>query len=201
MSKRYRNDDSDEEELLKKLKCGMNIRKERNHIYFYENIDETTILQLNIYLKDFILENKILSLDVVLEEILPVYLHINSNGGQLLDAFSTVDLITSSKEVKIVSIVEGTAASAATLISVSCHYRQITKNSMMLIHELSSGGWGKYSEIETEMKNMTDMMKNLREIYIKNTTLTDEELLKILKKDRYWNAKKCLRKGLVDEII
>jgi ATP-dependent protease ClpP protease subunit len=72
---------------------------------------------------------------------------------------------------------------------------------MMLIHELRGATWGKYSDAEIDMKNMSDMMKNLKNIYVKHTKLTLSELNKILKQDRYWDSKKCLAKGLVDEIV
>jgi len=192
--------DDDGESILKSLK-GSNIRKERNHIYFYTSVTEESILDLNILLRESILENKKLELELGLDYgSLPIFLHINSDGGLLLDAFSTVDLIKSSN-ANIISIVEGSAASAATLISVCCPKRQITANSMMLIHELRGATWGKYSDAEIDMKNMSDMMKNLKNIYVKHTKLTLSELNKILKQDRYWDSKKCLTKGLVDEIV
>jgi ATP-dependent protease ClpP protease subunit len=203
MKRKYRasdNDEDEEESILKSLK-GTNIRKVNNHIYFYNSVTESSILDLNILLRESILENKKLELELGLKaNSLPIYLHINSDGGLLLDAFSTVDLIKSSK-ANIVSVVEGSAASAATLISVCCPKRQITSNSMMLIHELRGSTWGKYSDAEVDMKNLNDMMKSLKNIYLKHSKITEDQLTKILKKDRYWDSKKCLRKGLVDEII
>ena len=49
-------------------------------------------------------------------------------------------------------IIEGEAASAATIISVVADRRVITKNSHMLIHQMSTGFWGKYNEFLDEMK-------------------------------------------------
>ena len=44
-------------------------------------------------------------------------------------------------------------------------------------------------------------MDHIKEFYVKRTKLTSEELDEQLKKDVTWNAKTCLEKGLVDEII
>ena len=188
----------EDEDIFKKLKGDMNIRSFKNHIYFYEDIDTTTILELNTLLSELILEHK--KLEIELNVKVPIYLHINSNGGSLLDAMSTVDLIKSS-EIPIISIVEGVAASAATLISVVCNERHITRNAMMLVHELSSGGWGRFSEKEIDLKNLSDMMKSLIKIYKKHTNFTELQLQRILKKDRYLNAHKCIKYGLVDKVI
>ena len=63
--------------------------------------------------------NKILLKQSIDYDIKPIniYLHINSFGGSLFAAFSTIDTIINS-QIPIISIVEGAAASAATLISI-----------------------------------------------------------------------------------
>ena len=53
-------------------------------------------------------------------------------------------------KIPVISIIEGGAASSATMISVVCSHRIIYKNSYMLIHQLSSGVVGKYQDIEDE---------------------------------------------------
>ena len=128
-----------------------------------------------------------------------IYLHINSFGGSVFSAFSVIDTIKNSK-IPVVSIIEGAAASAATLISVMCDYRIIYENSYMLIHQLSSGTWGKMSELEDEMENLKELMAAIRKIYKESTNIPDGEINEILKHDLWWNPQICLQKGLVDEI-
>ena len=91
----------------------------------------------------------------------PIYLHINSFGGSVFSAFSVIDTIKNLR-IPVVSIIEGAAASAATLISVACDYRIIYETSYMLIHQLSSGSWGKMSELEDEMENLKELMNAIR---------------------------------------
>jgi len=196
MKRKIVNDDEDQPE---KKDCP-NIRCVNNRIYFYEDINQSTCLDLILILGELISESRKNAIDQNLETPTPIYLHINSSGGTLLDAFAVIDTIKSSP-VKIISIIEGHAASAATLISVVCHERYIRTNALMLIHELRAGNWGKFSDMELEIQNLTDMMKTLTTIYKTHTKLTDKDLKQILHKDRYWNAEKCLQKGLVDKII
>jgi ATP-dependent protease ClpP protease subunit len=127
---------------------------DKNHIYFYCEVNNKTCLLLNKKIKEL---NTILLKQSIDHDIEPVniYLHINSGGGSLFAAFSTIDTIINS-QIPIVSIIEGSGASAATLISIVCHERFITENSYMLIHQLSSFNKGKYDEMKDEF------LKNIR---------------------------------------
>lgn len=130
----------------------------------------------------------------------PIKLHITTYGGTVYDVFSVIDTIKNMK-VDVHTICKGIVASAGTLLSLAGKKRYITENSYMLIHEVRSGMWGKYSDIKEEYENVTELMEHLKKYYIKNTKITEEEIVEQLRKDTMWNAQKCLEKGLVDEIL
>jgi len=71
----------------------------------------------------------------------------------------------------------------------------------MLVHQLSSGMWGKYKEMKDEMENVDNMMKTIREIYLEYTKIPKKKLDEILDHDLWFDAETCLKYGLVDEII
>ena len=169
-----------------------------NHIYYYSSVSKKSALELNMKLRE--VENKLLKkYNDHNNHQEYIYLHINSFGGSVFSAFSVIDTIKNMK-VPVVSIIEGAAASAATLISVMCDYRIIYKTSYMLIHQLSSGSWGKMNELEEEMENLKELMNSIKTIYKENTNIPRGEINEILKHDLWWNADICLAKGLVDEI-
>jgi len=130
----------------------------------------------------------------------PIKLFITSHGGLVYQVFSAIDTIQGLK-VPVHTYCQGIVASAGTLLSLAGKRRFITENSYMLIHEIRSGTWGKYTHICESMENSKQLMEHIKEYYIKRTKLTGEELDEQLKKDVTWNAKTCLEKGLVDEII
>ena len=174
-----------------------NITRENNHIYFYSEIDRNTIFKLNSFIREAeeycILNSYKLNIDI------PIYLHINSNGGTISDAYAAIDVITSSR-IPIYSIIEGATASAGTLLSVVCKKRYIRPNAYMLIHQLNSELWGKMSEIEDEYKNLKETMKKLIKLYVKNSNILKKDLKKMLKRDLWLNSSKCIEYGLVDEL-
>ena len=132
-----------------------------------------------------------------LDEI-PIYLHINSFGGSVFDALTAIDVIQSCK-VPIHTIIEGATASAGTLISVVGKKRYMRPNAYMLIHQLSSGCWGKMSEIEDDFQNNKVLMEKIMNIYKEHADIPKKQLSEILKHDLWWDLDQCKKCGLVDE--
>jgi ATP-dependent Clp protease protease subunit len=131
---------------------------------------------------------------------LDIFLHINSNGGSLHCGLAMYDIVKNS-EIPITGIIEGTAASAATLLFLGCAYKQMTKNSLFLIHQLSSGFWGTHDEFTTEKKNMDQEMKMLTDIYVFHGNKSEKKIRKFLKKDVWWTSSQCLKYEFIDEIL
>ena len=168
-----------------------------NNLYFYGDITEANILELNATLHEL---DKKLSVTNVFLDIRPIInLHINSYGGSLFARFATVDVLRNLNS-EVHSYVEGAAASAATIISVACSKRYIGKYSKMLIHQLSSGIYGKYNELEDDMENNKHLMATIKSIYKEYTTIPMKKLDEILKHDLWFDSETCLGYGLVDEI-
>ena len=129
-----------------------------------------------------------------------IYLHINSYGGGIFDGLSVMDQIKKTRS-PVITVVDGIAASAATFLSIVGSKRLIKKNSFMLIHELSSGMWGKYSEFVDEQTNLDKLMEIIKKIYLENTKISKNKIDEILKHDLYFDAKESLKLGLVDSIL
>jgi ATP-dependent protease ClpP protease subunit len=175
------------------------VRSEQNHVYFYTEVDRENVRVLGEVLREterYCLEQ---THRLKLKKKLPIYLHINSFGGCLFSGFTAVDYIRS-LSVPVYSVIEGSAASAATLMSVSCKRRYIAPNAHMLIHQLSSGCWGKYVEIEDEYTNLKQFMVKIKQIYKDRTTIPPRELKRLLKHDLWLNSAQAIEYGLVDRV-
>ena len=174
------------------------IEREGNHIYFYSEVNRSSILELIMLINEAEEESYITSFKLNIDKI-PIFIHMCSNGGSIFDAFSAIDTIKACR-VPVHTILEGSNASAATLISVVATKRFIRPNGYMLIHELSSGFWGKYKDFEDEIKNLKELMEKIKDIYIEHAEIPKKELSELLKHDLWLNSDKCLKYGLVDEI-
>ena len=174
-----------------------------NHIYFYDDVDVDTVLNLNKNIQEInmVIKKEFVKYDDFIDyKTIPIYIHINSFGGEMFAALSAVDAILKS-DCPVYTIVEGAAASAATFISMVGKKRYITKHSFMLIHQLSTGMWGKFEELKVEMENNEMFMTVIKNMYKEYTKLTDEQLEVILKKDLWFDSTKSIEYGLVDEVL
>lgn len=173
-----------------------------NRIYFYSEIDRSSILILNKNLRELSNQYLVTARTNEVEKATPIYLHINSYGGSIFAELAGMDeIIKVSEKVDIITIVDGCCASAGTFLSIVGKKRVINKHAFMLIHQLSSMMWGKYEEFKDEMKNLNKIMEMIRGLYKVYTKLPVKKLNEILKHDLWFSAEECLKFGLVDEII
>lgn len=170
-----------------------------SRIFFYSEVSRDSVLTLNKALRNLAIQQQNVG---AVHEIPapPIKLHINSNGGSLLDGFAAVDYIRACK-VPVYTVIDGAAASAATLMSVVGAKRYIHKHGFMLIHQLSGGLWGKYEDMIDDFKNSELFMNTLSQIYKEKTKIPDKTLKEMLKRDLWFDAKTCLKYGMVDEIL
>ena len=175
-----------------------NIHRELNHIYFYTDISTDSIYELTALLREAEEENIITSFKLKIDPI-PIYLHMSSYGGEVDAGFLCVSYIKNCK-VPVYAVAEGANASASTLIILACEKRYIMKESTMLIHQLSSGFWGKMNQIEDEYQNLSDLMKKIKDFYKENTKLKTKQLNELLKHDLWLDEERCIEYGLADEI-
>ena len=170
-----------------------------NKIYYYAGVNRDSASELNKKLGE--LESKSLTLGNNLDIDPPVLkVLINSGGDSITAGISSMDTILRCK-VPVHTYVDGFCASAATFLSVVGNYRFMSRNSYMLIHQLSSTLWGKYSEIEDEKKNLDLMMETIKSAYKEYTKVPMKKLDEILKHDLMWDAETCKSLGLIDEIV
>ena len=170
-----------------------------NKIYYYAGVNRESVVELNKKIGELESKNLIMSntLDI---DTPPIKVLINSGGGSITAGISSMDTILRCK-VPVETYVDGFCASAGTFLSVVGDTRYMSRNSYMLIHQLSTSFWGKYSEFEDEKQNLDLMMNTIKNVYKKYTTVPMKKIDEILKHDLMWDAKQCLEYGLIDEII
>ena len=177
------------------------IESEENRIFFYCPIGDQEALELNRLLRRLDVEMQYLSGRLDCQEI-PIHLHIHSPGGSVFSGLSIVDTMLSSK-TPIYTYIDGSAASAATLIACCGKkgHRHIGSNSFMLIHQPHIEWIGKLDDFRDEIKNQKELYDTIIQIYAKQTNLKKKELEDLLRHELWLNAKSCIEKGLADKLI
>jgi ATP-dependent protease ClpP protease subunit len=131
----------------------------------------------------------------------PIILNICSGGGSLIQGFRAMDQIINSK-YDVHTVVDGCAASAATMMAIVGKKRYMTKNSYMLIHQLSGSAEGNFEQLSDSFENDKTFMERIVNIYLEKCDgkMKKKEIKDALKHDLFWSAEECIKRGLVDEI-
>jgi|CXWL01.1.fsa_nt_gi ATP-dependent protease ClpP protease subunit len=180
---------------------GMAAPPSGNHVYFNSFVDSDKCQALMQQLRECDRNLRRIAFDYDLADApaIPIYLHIQSYGGDLLVGLGMIDQLKAIKS-PIHSIIEGYCCSAATLISMACTRRFITPNSYMLIHQFTSFVWGTYEQFKDDMVLQNMLIEQLVEFYSKRSDTSKKDVRKMLKHDTWLNAAQAFDRGFVDMI-
>lgn len=137
--------------------------------------------------------------DTPVDKRIPIQIYIDSPGGLVTTSLEIIDAIHNSK-TPVYTIVTGTAYSGAFFITIAGHKRMAFKNSTFLFHEGSGGALGDAHKVLQQSAFYKDLLKQLRKHVIKSTKITNEMYTQHEKDDWYFDAKKALKFGVIDEI-
>lgn len=198
--KRKNDDDEDGDDKMVK----MNLARSGNHIYFYDEINTISQMwlqtQMTAAYEEYVISNaKELAHSHSITE--NIYLHINSPGGSVVSALAIYDFIKNFPMI-CVGVVEGMAASGASIMLCACAMRQMTKTSTVLCHELRHVGFGYIHEtwrnIQDQYENDKFFMGRMKDIYLAETKIPAATIDEALSHDLFWGIDKCTEYELCD---
>jgi ATP-dependent Clp endopeptidase proteolytic subunit ClpP len=132
-----------------------------------------------------------------------VNLKINSPGGSIFEGIAIMSQMIS-QEVFITGVVEGIAASMASVMLQGCHRRKMVKGTRLMVHQGAGGVFGSANQIRDYAELLDSLNKTIADIYARKTK---KEVKWILEhwmaegKDTWFTAEQALKEGLIDEII
>jgi ATP-dependent protease ClpP protease subunit len=165
-----------------------------NSVYFYSTVTRKSVLKLITILEKI---QQSIQRKNITENYIDVYIH--SEGGELFAGISAMNYIQN-MNIHVNTIADGFVGSAATLIFLGGHYTYMQRYSTMLVHQMTTGFYGKYEEFMEEAKNSKKIMETVKSIYTDKTNIPCEILKEYLKKDIYIDAHTCKKYNIVHEV-
>jgi ATP-dependent protease ClpP protease subunit len=125
---------------------------------------------------------------------------INSNGGDVFQGIAIGNLLKANS-AKINIIINGVAASAASIIAMAGDTIQIYPNAQLMIHRASTWAEGNVDVFRQTADQLESIDKSVKASYQSRFNGTDDELENLLVAEKFMDAETALKYGLVDEII
>lgn len=127
----------------------------------------------------------------------------NSDGGSVFAGYALFDFILElrNRGHKVTTKALGMAASMAAVLLQAGDERVMTRNSYVMLHEVSSGSSGSSTDIEDTLKLVRRLEKRGNEIFCDRSTLTMPKIKSLTnRKDAWLDADEAMSLGLVDRI-
>lgn len=135
---------------------------------------------------------------------LPIYLFIDSPGGEINSGFSVYDTARFIS-APVTTIVAGLAASMGSIIALCApkERRYAMPNAKLLIHQPLISGYlqGPASDLEIHAEDIVKTREKINKLYAKETGKSLEEIQRLTDRDHWLNPEEALSLGLISKII
>ncbi|MCB5082301.1 Clp protease ClpP [Streptococcus mutans] len=128
-----------------------------------------------------------------------IHVHIHSPGGDAFDGIAICNMLKA-HPAKIIVHVDGYACSAASVIAMSGDEVIMPSNTMMMIHQASTFGWGNADELSKLAEDLRKIDTSLRATYLNRFVGTEEELKVLLNVETWLTAPEAVAMGFADKV-
>ena len=170
---------------------------EQRKIILNAIIDDDTMESVVLHILRWNMEDK----DISVEKRKPIWLYINSPGGDVVYGLNVIDAIKAS-ETPIYTVCFSECASMAFHIFIAGHKRYCFKNSILLIHDGEVSISNSSSKAKDTMKFIDSLDERIKQHLLENTKITAEFYESIYDTEYYLFANdKGKELGCTDYII
>jgi ATP-dependent Clp endopeptidase proteolytic subunit ClpP len=138
------------------------------------------------------------------QKVIPII--IDSYGGQVYSLMSMIETIRSANDVKVATIATGKAMSCGAVLFTCGHeeLRFMAPFATLMIHDVSSGAFGKVEEIKADAKEVERLNQFVYRLMAKNVGKEEEYFLKLVQEkghaDWYIDADEARKHNLCNHI-
>ena len=134
----------------------------------------------------------------------PINLYINSEGGQVCDAYALIDVMRSSRK-PVATIGMGVICSAAFMILAAGAkgHRKLGKNTSVMMHQLNHDWGGNYADLKSLGAEIDYHHKRMIKILEESTGLDKQGVQDnfLRPTDRWFTSQEVVKLGVVDKIF
>jgi len=137
------------------------------------------------------------------EKFKDITIRINSVGGDVFEGLPMYNNLRQCKS-KTTAIIDGLAASMATVVMCGCAKVKAVSNALIMVHGPTGGDFTSIENLEVIVETMKKMRADIAKVYALKTGKTEEWIMEnwlVDGKDHWFTAEEAKQAGLVDEVI
>lgn len=128
-----------------------------------------------------------------------VTVRINSGGGDVFIGHNIYNMVKqSNKNIKVV--VNGLAASIASVIAMAGDVIEMPSNAMMMIHNPSTIQQGTAEEMRKSAETLDKVAETIKNVYVSRTGLTKDEITEMMNNETWLTAEEAKAQGFCDVV-
>lgn len=129
-----------------------------------------------------------------------INVHINSPGGSVFDGFAIYNALKATK-AKIVCIVDGIAASIASVIAMAGDEIYMAENAFLMIHNPSTFAMGDSDDLRKAADVLDALAAKVADVYAKRTGESSDTMQEKMDDETWYTAQEAIEAGLADSIV
>jgi len=132
----------------------------------------------------------------------PIHMYINSPGGSVtagLAIYDTMQYVL--PPISTWCVGQACSMGSLLLAAGTQGMRHSLPNSRIMVHQPSGGASGQATDILIQAEEITNLKKQLNQIYVKHTGQTFETIEATLERDKFMNPQQAVEFGLIDKIL
>ena len=131
-----------------------------------------------------------------------IFMYINSPGGSVTSGMAMYDTMQYiSCDVNTVCIGQACSMGSFLLAAGTKGKRFSLPNSMIMIHQPSSGFKGQVTDIEIHARNLVELKKRMNKLYSHHTGQKLSVVDTAMERDNFMTPEDALKFGLIDQIV
>lgn len=130
-------------------------------------------------------------------DVTEMTVHINSPGGAAWDGITIMNALRAHKATVNV-VVDGIAASAASVIAMAGDTVTMNRGAQMMIHDASGGAWGNAQDMENVAGILHKLSDSIADTYAAHAGGTREEWRAVMQAEAWYTAEEAVQAGLAN---
>lgn len=129
-----------------------------------------------------------------------ITLHINSPGGSVFDGYAMFNALKA-RAANVTAVVEGLAASMASIVMLAGIKTKAAANSLVMIHNPWSGAAGESEDLRKAADLLDKITAQIAGIYAAKTGQSEDAIRAAMDAETWFTAAEAKEWGLVDDLV